>query len=190
MALQTFSEILVQSVTDGPVLTAAARASCIPTANRIVLPSAYFQIGKRIGIKMSGRISSVITTPGTARFDVDLGPAGTIIVFDSLAILLDTVAGHTNVKWELELELVCRAVGATTLTTFFPAVARFISEDILGVPASAPKGVLAAMLPWNTAPVIGSGCDNNALNILDVFFTQTAATGSLTVHDYCVGAYN
>lgn len=190
MALQTFSEILIQSVTDGPTLTAAAAASCIPVADRVVLPSKYFQVGKRIGIKMSGRISSLITTPGTARFDVRLGAAGSVVVFDSLAILLDSVAAHTNVKWELELELVCRAIGNGTTTTFFPSVARFISEDILGVPATAPKGVLTALLPWNTAPVVGAGCDNTALNILDVFFTQTAATGSLTVHDYCVGAYN
>lgn len=190
MGVQSFQEVLVQSVTDGPVLTAAARASCIPTPNRIVLPSSYFYVGKRIRVKMAGRISSVITTPGTARFDICLGAAGTVIVFDSLAILLDTVAAHTTVKWELEVELVCRAIGATTTTTFFPAVARFISEDILGVPATAPKGVLTAVLPWNTAPAVGAGMDNTAASILDVFFTQTAATGSLTVHDYCVEALN
>lgn len=190
MGVQTFQEVLTQSVTDGPTLTAAARASCIPTANRIVLPSSYFYVGKRIRIKMSGRISSVITTPGTARFDIALGAAGTTIVFDSLAILLDSVAAHTNVKWELEVELVCRAVGATTLTTFFPAIAKFTSEDILGVPATAPKGVLTSMLPWNTAPAIGAGMDNNAASIVDVFFTQTVATGSMTVHDYCLEALN
>lgn len=190
MAVQSFSEILVQSVTDGPVLTAAARASCIPIADRIVLPSRYFYAGKRWGIKMAGRISSLITTPGTARFDVALGAAGTTIVFDSLAILLDSVAAHTNVRWGLELEFVTRTVGNGVVTTHFPAVARFYSEDILGVPAGAPKGVVVALLPWNTAPAVGAGHDNLALNILDVFFTQTVATGSMTVHDYCVGAFN
>lgn len=188
--IQTFHETLVQSVTDGPTLTAASRASCIPTANRIVLPNSYFYVGKVLKISMSGRISSVITTPGTARFDVCLGAAGTTIVFDSLAILLDSVAGHTNVKWNLDMELVCRAVGATTLTTFFPHYAMFTSEDILGVPATAPKGVLTAQLPWNTAPAVGAGMDNTAASALDVFFTQTAATGSMTVHNFRVDCYN
>jgi hypothetical protein len=34
----------------------------------------------------------VITTPGTARFDLRIGA---VVAFDSLAILLDTVAAHT-----------------------------------------------------------------------------------------------
>lgn len=190
MGVQTWQETLVQSVTDGPPLTAAARASCIPTPNRIVLPNNYFYVGKALRFSLAGRISSVITTPGTARFDICMGSAGTTIVFDSLAILLDTVAAHVNVPWVLEVELVCRAVGATTLTTFFPSKALWTCEDILGVPATAPKGVLAAILPWNTAPVIGAGMDNTAASALDVFFTQTAATGSLTVHNYRVDALN
>lgn len=190
MGLNTWHETLAQSVTDGPTLTAAARASCIPTADRIVLPNYYFSLRKTLRFSMSGRISSLITTPGTARFDICMGSAGTTIVWDSLAILLDTVAAHVNVTWFLEVELVCRAVGASTLTTFFPSKAIFTCEDILGVPASAPKGVLAATLPWNTAPVIGAGMDNTAASAIDVFFTQTVATGSLTVHNYRLDALN
>jgi hypothetical protein len=190
MAIQTFQEVLTQSVTDGPTLTAAARSSCIPTANRIVLPNSYFYVGKTLRFHMAGRISSVVTTPGTARYDICMGSAGTTIVFDSLAILLDSVAGHTNVKWELDIELVCRTIGTGTSTTFFPAKAQWVSEDILGVPATAPKGVLTAILPWNTAPVVGAGMDNTAASALDVFFTQTVATGSMTVHDYRVEALN
>jgi hypothetical protein len=183
-------ENIVSSVTDGPPLTAAARASCIPTANRIILPNNFFYVGRRIKFTMSGRITSLITTPGTARFDICMGSAGTTIVFDSLAILLDSIAGHTNVPWFLDVELTCRAVGATTLTTFFPTKATFISEDILGVPATAPKGVLTATLPWNTAPALGAGMDNTAASAVDVFFTQTAATGSMTVHSYAVDVTN
>jgi hypothetical protein len=181
-------EPIVQSVTDGPTLTAAARASCIPTADRVALPNMFFYIKRKIKFTLSGRISSVITTPGTARYDICMGSAGTTIVFDSLAILLDSVAAHTTVKWDLIVELVCRAVGATTLTNFFPTIAKWCSEDILGVPATAPKGVLTAQLPWNTPPAVGAGMDNTAASILDVFFTQTAATGSMTVHDYAVDA--
>lgn len=183
-------ENIVSSATDGPTLTAAARASCIPTANRIVLPNNFFYIGRRIKITMSGRISSVITTPGTARYDVCLGAAGTTIIFDSLAILLDSVAAHTNVAWFLDVELTCRAVGASASTTFFPTKALWTSEDILGVPATAPKGVLSAVLPWNLAPAVALGMDNTAASALDVFFTQTVATGSMTVHSYTVDVTN
>ena len=189
MSLQTWHETLVNGSVDGPTLTAAAAASCIPTPSRIILPTNYFYIGRQLRITASGRISSVITTPGTARFDIRMGPSGTIVVFDSLAILLDTVAAHTTVGWFLEILLTCRAVGTGTSTTFF-GQGKWTCEDILGVPATAPKGVLTAILPWNSAPAVGGGFDNTAANALDMFFTQTAATGSLTVHQYAVESLN
>ena len=58
------------------------------------------------------------------------------------------------------------------------------TEDILGVPATAPKGVLSAILPWNSAPGVGIGIDNTTTNKVDLFFTQTVATGSLTLQQY------
>lgn len=168
------------TIVPGPTLTAAAAASCIPTPSKITLPNNYWRVGRKWNVKLSGIISSVITTPGTARFDVRIGA---VVVFDSLAILLDSVAAHTNVGWMLDIMLQCRASGAGTTTTIW-SQGVWTCEDILGVPASAPKGSLTAVLPWNAAPVLSSGFDNTAQNAVDVFFTQTAATGSLTVHNY------
>lgn len=182
MAEQHWGIPLVDSIVDGPTLTAAAAASCIPPDSVITLPNNYFRIGKKLLVKASGRISSVITTPGTARFDIRVGA---VIAFDSQAILLDSVAGHTTVGWMLEVLLTCRAVGNGTATNLM-GQGTWISEDILGVPATAPKGVLTAMLPWNTTPAVGTGFNNVAANTLDMFFTQTAATGSMTVHQYGV----
>ena len=186
MSLQTWREVLVSGQVDGPTLTAAAAASCIPLHAKITLPNNFFYIGKSLKITASGRVSTVITTPGTLRFDVRLG---SVVAFDSLAMLPDTVAAHTNVGWWLEVLLTCRAVGNGTSTTLM-GQGRFTSEDLLGVPATAPKGVLSAMLPWNSAPAVGTGFDNTAANTVDMFFTQTAATGSLTVHQYLVEALN
>jgi hypothetical protein len=172
--------LIVMPVTDGPTLTSAAAASCIPTPNKITLPQNYWEIGKQWRVTASGRISSVITTPGTARFDIRIGG---VVAFDSLAILLDSVAAHTNVGWLLEVMLTCRAIGASTVTTLF-GQGRWTCEDILGVPASAPKGCLTAMLPWNSAPAVGTGFDNTAANTVDMFFTQTVGTGSMTLHQF------
>ena len=186
MSLQTWQETLISAQVDGPTLTAAAAASCIPVHAKITLPNNFFYIGRMLRIKAAGRISSVITTPGTARFDVRVGA---VVAFDSLAILLDTVAAHTTVGWMLEILLTCRAVGASTTTTLW-GHGLWTCEDILGVPATAPKGVLSAMLPWNTTPAVGTGFDNTASNTLDMFFTQTASTGSMTVHQYSVESLN
>ncbi len=187
MSLQTWQETLTVSATDGPALTAAARASCIPVANRIVLPNNFFSIGRAIKVKMSGRISCAVTTPGTARFDICLGSAGTTIVFDTLALNLNVVA-KTTVPWLLEVDLICRAVGTGTTTTFFPT-GQFASEAVVGSPLPTVGGNGSLMVPVGT-PAVGGGMDNTAASALDVFFTQTVATGSLTVHNYRVDSLN
>lgn len=183
MAIENF----ILGTTDGPTLTAAARASCIPTASRWALPSGFFSIGRAIRIQMGGRISCVVTTPGTARLDICLGAAGTTIVFDTLALNLNIVA-KTTVPWIFECVLACRAVGAGTATTFFP-LAWFASEAVVGSPLPAVGGNGFLNVPVGT-PAVGAGCDNTATQILDVFFTQTAATGSFTVHSYRVDVIN
>jgi hypothetical protein len=172
---------LWRSKSDGPTLTAAAAASCLQGVDKYTLPAGYFdRSGKGLKIRATGRISSVITTPGTARFDLRLG--GTV-VWDGLAILLDTVAAHTNAGWILDLDLTCRSIGSGAGGTLI-GQGTWTCEDILGVPATAPKGVLSAVLPWNSAPAVGSGFDTSAQNVVDLFFTQTVATGSLTVHQF------
>lgn len=180
-------ETIVSGATDGPTLTAAARASCIPTANRVVLPNNFFYIGRAIRFLMSGRISCVVTTPGTARFDICMGSAGTTIVFDTLALNLNIVA-KTTVPWLLDVTLVCRAVGAGTSTTFFPR-GFFQSEAVVGAPLPTAGGNGSLLVPTGT-PAVGAGMDNTAASALDVFFTQTVATGSMTVHNYIVQVLN
>jgi hypothetical protein len=185
MSSQSWNQTLVTSQGDGTSLTAAAAASCIPAAAKFTLPANFFQnIGQQLHIRASGRISSLITTPGTARYDIRFGAT---VVFDSLAILLDSVAAHSNVGWFMEIFLTCRVIGtaASLMGQGF-----WTCEDILGVPATAPKGVLSAIIPWNSAPAVGTTFDSTASQVVDMFFTQTAATGSMTVHQYSVTSLN
>lgn len=187
MGLQSWQETLTQSITDGPTLTAAARASCIPTPNRITLPPNFFYLARVLKFVVSGRISCAVTTPGTARFDICMGTAGTTIVFDTAAFNLNIVA-KTSVPFLFEVDLVCRAVGATTTTTFFPT-ASFQSEAVVGSPLATVGGNGSLLLP-TSSPAVGAGTDNTANNVIDMFFTQTVATGSLTVHNYRIEALN
>lgn len=184
MSLQRWQECLIASSIDGTTLTAAAAATAIPAAAKFTLPANFFEVGKQLRVRASGRISSLITTPGTARFDIRFG--GTV-VFDSLAILLDTVAAHVTVGWTLEITLTCRVIGAAASLL---GQGTWTCEDILGVPATAPKGVLSAILPWNSAPAVGTTFDSAVSQQVDMFFTQTVATGSLTVHQYALDSLN
>lgn len=172
---------MVIGTTDGPTLTAAAAASCIPVASRLILPNNYWTVGKQWKVKIAGRISCAVTTPGTARFDLRTGPSGTIIAFDTGALNLNVVA-KTTVPFQLDIDLVCRSVGNSALTTLF-GMGRFTSEALVGSPLPSAGGNGVLMCPV-TAPAVGAGFDNTAANAVDMFFTQTVATGSMTVHQY------
>lgn len=187
MSAQGFVETLICSTTDGPTLTAAAAASCIPVADRKILPG-YFGIGKALRIMMGGRISCAVTTPGTARIDVRMGAAGNTIVYDTGALNLNIVAKVT-VPWSFEVILVCRAVGTGTTTTFFPWGGAFQSEAVVGAPLPSAGGNGSLLAPVGT-PAVGAGTDVTASHILDVFFTQTQGTGSFTVHTFIVQSLN
>lgn len=186
MSTQSWAETLVNAPVAGTALTAAATASLLPAQSVITIAPGYFRLGSALNIRASGVISSVITTPGTARFDVKLG---SVVIWDSLAILLDSVAAHTDVAWVLDIDLTCRAIGNGVNSNFI-GIGTWTCEDILGVPATAPKGVLSAILPWNSAPVVGTSFDNTVNGALDLRWTQTAATGSITLYQYRVTSLN
>jgi hypothetical protein len=184
MSLQSWQETLVTAQVDGAAHTTAAAASIIPAAAKFTLPPNFFAtIGKQLRVWASGRVSLAVTTPGTLRFDVRFG--GTV-VFDGLAIVLDT-AGYTNVGWFLDLLLTCRAIGTSANLM---GQGEFRSTVIAGQPTTPPKGGLTAILPWNSAPAVGSNFDSTASQAVDLFMTQTVATHSLTLHQYQLVAVN
>jgi len=174
------SQVIAQSYTDGPALTAAAAASAVPTYIPTTLPAGYFQIGRKWRLRANGRISCAVTTPGTARFDLRLGG---IVAFDTLAIPLNIVA-QTNVAWLLDVMLTCRAVGSGTAANLM-SQGMFISPANINVAAAATgPGPGGQIVPYNVAPVVGAGFNSQAALTLDFFFTQTVATGSMTLHDF------
>lgn len=167
---------------DGPTLTAAAAASCLPTPAIITLPNNFFDVpGKMLRLYAAGRISCVVTTPGTARFDLRLGTSQ-IIAFDTGAIPLNTTA-KTSVGWVLDVLLTARTVGSGTTATLF-GQGLWTSEASVGAPAAATAAPGSFVVPYNSAPAVGAGFDSLSALKVDLFFTQTVATGSMTLHQY------
>ncbi|HTF75595.1 MAG TPA: hypothetical protein VK620_14905, partial [Bradyrhizobium sp.] len=101
--------------------------------------------------------------------------------FDSGALNLNVVA-KTTVPWYFEADMTCRAVGNGTATQLF-SQGKWTSEAVVGAPLPTVGGNGVLNCPVGT-PALGTGFDNTAANALDWFFTQTAATGSFTVHNY------
>lgn len=171
---------------DGPTLTAAAAASMVPVTAKFTFPPNGIQVGSALRIRAQGRISCVVTTPGTARFDVRLG--GTVC-FDSGAMSLNIIA-KTTLPWWLEIDMICRAIGSGTSANFF-GFSRWTSEAYINTAIAttgpAPGAAMSASASGvDSAPAVGGGFDSTVANTLDVFFTQTAATGSFTCHNLII----
>jgi len=147
----------------------------------MILPNNYWTPGKAWKVLLHGRVSCADTTPGTFRLSLRTGPSGTVVAFDSGVLFLNVVA-KTTVPWMFELDLTCRAVGTGTSSTLF-GVGRWTSEAVVGSPLPTVGGNGSLLCPVG-APAVGAGFDNTAANAVDFFFTQTVATGSLTVHQY------
>ena len=183
MPLLPFPETLITAQGDGTALTAAARNSALPTGALYPLPPNFFDVpGKQIMVEAWGRISCVVTTPGTARFDVNFldSAAANVIVADSLAMNLNIVA-KVNVNWYLKMVMTCRSIG-TTATLHWQGL--WASEAVIASPLPTVGGSGQFTLPYNTAPVVSPTFNSTLGQQVDLRFTQTLATGSLTLHQY------
>lgn len=184
MSWNSYNQTLISAQGDGSALTAAAAASALGGQAKFTFPASYLKIGDVFRVTAAGRISCVVTTPGTARYDWRWGPTSNIVVFDSQAMNLNIVA-KTTVGWWLDVLLTARAVGSGTSANFF-GQGVWNSEAGIGAPAVTVGGNATFMLPYNAAPAVGTGFDSTVSNVWDLFFTQTVATGSMTAHQYRV----
>lgn len=184
----TWNQTVFTQQAAGPTLTAAAAASHLVAAspvagqNRWTLPGGTLQVGSMMRFRAGGLISCVVTTPGTARYDIRMGSN---IIWDSQAMPLNVVV-QSNDWWQLEVNLVVRAIGATQTALTWGQGTWFSPASInTAAPATGP-GPGGQMLPYGaTSGLSGTltnttGFDSTVSNVFDSFFTQTVATGSMT----------
>lgn len=185
--LREWMETLVASSTDGAAYGASVTpTSIIAAADIITLPAQYFVPKKKLRIRIGGRISNIVTTPGTLTLDVRLGA---VVAFNGGAMQLNAVA-KTNVSFLAEFELTCRAIGSGTSANLM-GMGKFISESVVGSPLPAAGGAGQFVLPVS-APAVGTGFDSTAAQAVNVFGTWSVndAGNTLTVHTFEVMALN
>lgn len=184
MASLGFRERILEIAEDGSALTNSTTAtSILPSSRKVAaLPIGYFdRIGKPLLFEFSGRISTVVTTPGTLTLELRFGSTA---VFSSGAMTLNTTA-QSNTPWLLRGELVCRAFGGSTSTTLFPKACEFRSHAVIGSSAIGTGGAGTQMLPYNAAPAVGTGFDNGASQAIDLYATWSVANASNSITLHC-----
>lgn len=183
-----FRERLIAIGEDGTALSNSTTAtSILPAARKFTLPSYFFdRVGKALLVRAAGRISTVVTTPGTLALELRFG---SVAVFSSGAMSLNTTA-QTNVGWQLEAELVCRAIGSGTSANLM-GLGRFLSHAVIGSAAPSAGSAGIHLLPYNAAPAVGNGFDSTAAQTVDLYGTWSVANSanSIQLHQFSLDVY-
>lgn len=189
MSNQAWVEPFLITGEDGPALTNTVTAtSLLPTSRKFTLPSYYLdQVGKTLRIRAAGRISTVVTTPGTLTLDFRFG---SVVVFNGGAMTLNIVA-QTNMNWVLEADITCRAIGASTSANVL-GQGTWRSHAVIGAVAPTAGSAGVHLLPYNAAPAVGTGFDSTAAQTVDMFATWSvaSASNSITLHSFSLLALN
>lgn len=187
MSLQTWQETLIAMPVDGAALgNTVTPTSILHATGKIILPAAYFQVGRVLRIRAAGRVSTLVTTPGTLTLDVRFGA---VVAANGGAMALNIVA-KTNVPWTLDWLITCRAIGATTTANVMHQ-GNWTSEAVIASPLPTVGGASTHMLP-NAAPAVGTGFDSTAAFTVDLFGTWSVANAAntITCHQYFLESLN
>ena len=179
------------SQADGTALTASTTpTSILLAASKPQLYAGFWWIGKKIRVHAAGRVSNIITTPGTLTLDLRLGPADppTIVVANGGAMSLNIVA-KTNVPWRLTWDLTCRAIGNGTLANLMHQ-GEWVSESVIGSGIPTATGAGTHLLP-NATPAVGTGFNSTVGLFMDLFATWSLSNAnSILCHQFHVEELN
>lgn len=159
---------------DQAAVTLAATAKALYTASAFPAlgPQYFARPGKKIRIRLFGRITTG-ATPGNGSFNVYYGSGA-----DATGVILMTgtpvalIALQTSLSWACEIFVHCRTTGSVG-TLFCTGRALFNSAVQLG----------PILLPASLAAVSGA-CDLTASNIISVQYLRSGSSAeTIQVHD-------
>lgn len=166
---------------DGAALASSTtETSLLHAGSKTPFPPGFFtKVGDQgLLVMAAGRISTLVTTPGTLTLKLKLGA---VTIADGGAMVLSTSA-KTNVSWFMWWLLTCRALGGGTAANFMHQGA-FTSE---AAGATTVAGEAKTILLPQSAPAVGTGFDDTAAQALDLTGTWSvnSASNSITCHQF------
>lgn len=185
MSSRGFRERILEISADGAALAnSTIETSLFPAGGagyEATLGAGLLRVGSVLCFAFSGRISTVVTTPGTLQLALRLGSVDALV---SGQLPLNTTA-QTNTPWSMEGELVVRATGTSTGTTLFPKACRFQSRALIGSPAAGTGPAGIELLPYNAAPAVGNGFDFSVSQLIDFLAQWSVANASNSIQLHC-----
>ncbi len=187
----SYESVLVAAQGDGSAVTNTTPLTLLPASAKTKIWPLYWRTTEKlIKITAHGRISTLVTTPGTLTLQVRFidSAATSVNVFDSGAMTLNIVA-QTTTPWILEVWLPCRVLGSVAQLFGF---GRFQSHAVIGSAAIGTAGAQTQMLPYSAAPAVGTAFNATLENQIDLFATWSvnSASNTITLHNYLVESCN
>lgn len=187
MPFATYQGVLISQQADGTAVTGTAEGSLLNGQAKYTLPANFMTYaGQTLRLRAMGRISNIVTTPGTLTLKAKFG---SIAVATSQAMQLNAVA-KTNVTWILDMDMTCRSVGAGTAATFMFS-GQWQSESVVGAGtgAAGSTGPGCFSIPAS-APAVGTGFDSTVSNVVDLSATFSLTGNSMQCHTYKLESIN
>ena len=175
--------ILSANTLDGAALAnSVAATSILPASAICAIPGGTLQVGSHLKITLRGRISTVVTTPGTLTLDLRLGG----IVVSAFGVINLNIVAQANASWEVSLIATVRSIGSGAAATAL-CTGDFISRAVVGSPAVTAGSAGEVILP-DVAPAVGAGFDSTLALSVNVFATWSVASvsNSIQVHQALV----
>jgi len=174
-------QVIATAESDGTALANSTSATSILPTNALgTIPAGTLKVGSMLWLRAAGRISNIVTTPGTLTLDVRFG---SVTAFASSAMQLNAVA-KTNVTWMFDLMMRVSSVGNGTVAKVL-GIGTFLSESVVGsaVPGTGGSGTLQAPA---SAPADGTGFDSTVAQLVDFrgTFSIANAGNSIQLHQY------
>lgn len=191
MSLVTWQEVIQAAKGDSTAhANSTSPTSILPAHARRTIPANFFYIGQQLRLIATGRISNIVTTPGTLTLELRLGPTSNIAAFSTAAMQMSTTA-HTNVAWWFEALLTVREIGNATTANMF-GQGRFTSQAASLTAVADSATTPATLLGPNSAPAVGTGFDSTVANVADLFATFSIANAgnSIQTHQFSLQALN
>lgn len=185
MPSQSWQQTLVVGQVDGTALTnTTTETSIIPASAKLTIPANFFDvIGKRLRLKMSGRISNAASAAITFRFKLGTGSPVTVWASQSIAL---NATSKSNVTFDLEWGGVIRAIGTSAN---FMHTGMLTSEAVIGV----GTGTFASTqsIPASS-PAVGSNFDATVSQLADLTaqWGAASASNSIQVHMFQLESLN
>jgi hypothetical protein len=172
MSNAIWDELLYEQVGNGPTLTAAAEALLVAD---ISIPPMYMVARRILGIRLFGKASNAVTTPGTLTLRVRWGGLAGVILMQSAALTQNVIV-QTDKTWVADLDIQCLTEGATG--TFLTCGKMSRGNQAAAAVADMTPDLLP---PASLAPVT---VDTTITKLLSITAQPSLATASITCMGY------